>query len=85
MHALRRHPVPYRISHLVSRLFFRGIYFPHKGAWGWLKLIAQNGRAIVELVHDAFTNWSGAAKEGPLDLDAPKPDRASETTSAGRP
>jgi hypothetical protein len=23
---------PYKISHLVARLFFRGIYFPQKGA-----------------------------------------------------
>ena len=31
-------PAAYKISHLISRLFFRGIYFPQKGAWngsGW--------------------------------------------------
>ena len=33
-------PVPYKISHLAARFFFRGIYFPQKGAWQWLKLIA---------------------------------------------
>ena len=33
-------PAAYKISHLMSRLFFRGIYFPQKGAWGWLKLAA---------------------------------------------
>ena len=37
-------PVPYKISHLIARLFFRGIYFPQKGTWGWLKLMAQNRR-----------------------------------------
>ena len=36
-------PAAYKISHLMSRLFFRGIYFPQKGAWGWFKL-AQNRR-----------------------------------------
>ena len=25
-------PVPYKISHLIARIFFRGIYFPPKGA-----------------------------------------------------
>src|SRR5690242_14073717 len=25
-------PVPYKISHLIARMFFRGIYFPPKGA-----------------------------------------------------
>jgi radical SAM superfamily enzyme YgiQ (UPF0313 family) len=52
-------PVPYKISHLVSRLFFRGIYFPQKGTWGWLKLIAQNRASIYRIVSDAFTNWHG--------------------------
>ena len=26
-------PAAYKISHLISRLFFRGIYFPQKGVW----------------------------------------------------
>jgi len=30
-------PVPYKISHLIARIFFRGIYFPPKGIWGWAK------------------------------------------------
>lgn len=53
-------PVPYKISHMVSRLFFRGIYFPHGGAWGWLKLIAQNRRAIFRIIQQSFTQWHGA-------------------------
>jgi hypothetical protein len=44
-------PAAYKISHLMSRLFFRGIYFPQKGAWDWLKLAVQNRRASVA--------WSG--------------------------
>jgi hypothetical protein len=35
-------PVPYKISHLIARIFFRGIHSPPKAAWGWLKVIAQN-------------------------------------------
>jgi hypothetical protein len=30
-------PVPYKISHFVARIFFRGTYFPPKGVWQWLK------------------------------------------------
>jgi radical SAM superfamily enzyme YgiQ (UPF0313 family) len=52
-------PVPYKISHLLARLFFRGIYFPRKGAWSWLKLIAQNRGSIFQIVRDSFTQWHG--------------------------
>jgi radical SAM superfamily enzyme YgiQ (UPF0313 family) len=52
-------PAPYKISHLISRLFFHGIYFPQKGVWKWLKLIAQNRRAIHRVVKDSFTRWHG--------------------------
>ena len=44
----------------MSRLFFRGIYFPQKGAWKWLKLAVQNRRAIYRVVKDSFTRWHGA-------------------------
>jgi len=73
LHALRDVPVPYRISHLIARLFFRGIYFPQKSTWGWLNLIAQNRRSIFRLIRDAFTNWPGG-KNAPaaLDFDAPR-------------
>ena len=69
LEALRTEPVPYRISHLIARLFFRGIYFPQKGVWGWLKLVAQNRRAIFRLIRDSFKAWP-AGPEGPLDFDA---------------
>jgi hypothetical protein len=61
MEALRGEPVPYRISHLAARLFFRGIYFPQKGVWGWLKVVAQNGRAIIGVIRDAFRHWPAGA------------------------
>jgi radical SAM superfamily enzyme YgiQ (UPF0313 family) len=44
---------PYKISHLIARLFFRGIYFPQKGLWGWLKLLVRNRGAILRLVRGA--------------------------------
>jgi radical SAM superfamily enzyme YgiQ (UPF0313 family) len=58
-------PAAYKISHLMSRLFFRGIYFPQKGAWSWFKLAVQNRRAVFRVVKDSFTRWHGA--KGPLD------------------
>jgi hypothetical protein len=53
-------PAAYKISHLMSRLFFRGIYFPQKGAWSWLKLAARNRGAIYRVVKDSLTRWHGA-------------------------
>jgi radical SAM superfamily enzyme YgiQ (UPF0313 family) len=53
-------PAAYKISHLMSRLFFRGIYFPQKGAWEWLKLVARNRGAIYGVIKDSFTRYHGA-------------------------
>jgi radical SAM superfamily enzyme YgiQ (UPF0313 family) len=55
-------PIPYRISHLIARLFFRGIYFSQKGSWAWLRLIAQNRATIVDLLRDAISGRSGNAR-----------------------
>jgi hypothetical protein len=51
-------PAAYKISHLIARLFFRGIYFPQKGKW--VKLLFQNRRAIWRVVKDCLTDWEGA-------------------------
>jgi hypothetical protein len=56
-------PVPYKISHLIARLCFRGIYFPPKGAWGWLKVIAANRSPVFQLVKELFTNRSAVTDE----------------------
>jgi radical SAM superfamily enzyme YgiQ (UPF0313 family) len=57
--SIANEPAPYKISHMVSRLFFRGIYLPQKGAWQWLKLIAQNRSSMWRIVRDSFTQWHG--------------------------
>ncbi len=62
--SIRNEPVPYKINHLVARLFFRGIYFPQKGAWAWLKEIARNRSAIFRLIRESFTTWRGTAVAG---------------------
>ena len=52
-------PAPYKISHLVARIFFRGIYFPPRTAWGWLKVIASNRASIWRVLRESFTQWHG--------------------------
>ena len=52
-------PAAYKISHLLARLFFRGIYFPQKGAWKWVVLAAQNRRSIYRVIRDSFARWHG--------------------------
>jgi radical SAM superfamily enzyme YgiQ (UPF0313 family) len=57
--SISNEPAPYKISHFVARIFFRGIFFPQKSGWGWFRLIAQNRRAVYRIVKDCFTNWHG--------------------------
>ncbi len=58
-------PVPYKISHLIARIFFRGIYFPPKGVWGWLKVVAQNRGSIFRIVKESFGKWNGVGASRP--------------------
>ena len=46
-----------RASHLIARLFFRGIYFPQMSKRAWVKLIAQNRRPIFMLVKEAVGKY----------------------------
>lgn len=55
-------PAAYKISHLIARVFFRGIYFPPRGVWGWLKVVAQNHRPIRQVVRACFTQWHGGGE-----------------------
>ncbi len=65
---LKRDPVPYKISHLAARLFFRGIYFPQKSAFQWLKLVGSNWAAILQIVRESFRSWGGTRGEGLRDF-----------------
>ncbi len=55
--AIADSPIQTRISHLVARMFFRGIYFPQMGASAWIKLLFQNRRCITGLVREGFSTW----------------------------
>jgi len=50
-------PVQYRISHLLARFFFRGIYFPLMTKRDWLNTILKNRRTILQLTSEAFNIW----------------------------
>ncbi|HEY0543760.1 MAG TPA: radical SAM protein [Pyrinomonadaceae bacterium] len=52
-----------RISHLVARLFFRGIYFPQIGKRAWLKVIFQNRHTIFKLIKEGAGTWRAARKQ----------------------
>jgi len=55
--------VGYRINILVSRLCFRGIYFPQMSPLTWLKVIAQNWRTILQVIKDGFGDWCNGFKK----------------------
>ncbi len=50
-------PIDVRISHLVARLFFRGIYFPQMGRTAWIKLLFSNRKVIFDLSREGFGIW----------------------------
>jgi radical SAM superfamily enzyme YgiQ (UPF0313 family) len=59
-------PLTRRMTLLIVRLFFRGIYFPQMGPWAWVKVIARNGRTIFKLLGEAIDSGrdSRKAREG---------------------
>jgi radical SAM superfamily enzyme YgiQ (UPF0313 family) len=44
----------HRLIHLISRLFFRGIYFPQMTKREWIKVIVDNRRMIFKLTKEAL-------------------------------
>lgn len=57
-----------RITHLVARLFFRGIYYPQMSAWAWMRVVAQNRRLIFRLAREAVGKWRRSRKQGSSEL-----------------
>ncbi len=60
--AIKHAPIDVRISHLVARLFFRGIYFPQMGKWAWIKLLFSNRKPILSLSKEGLKTWRDARK-----------------------
>lgn len=66
INSIKHTSVQTRISHLVARLFFRGIYFPQMNKRAWLKLIFQNRKPIFSLTKEGLLKWRKANKEAKL-------------------
>src|SRR5829696_952051 len=60
--AISGHPIQYRISMLVSRLFFRGIYFPQMSRRAWARLLYENRGAISSLAREGFGKWRASRR-----------------------
>lgn len=60
--SIRSAPIDVRISHLVARLFFRGIYFPQMSKSAWLGLLFANRRSILSLSGEGFRTWRAFRK-----------------------
>src|SRR5215217_5547581 len=60
--AIKDHDLQYRLSMLVSRLFFRGIYFPQMNKRAWLRLLYENRRTIGSLAREGFSTWRRARR-----------------------
>jgi radical SAM superfamily enzyme YgiQ (UPF0313 family) len=63
INSIRSAPIQTRISHLVSRLFFRGIYFPQMNKRAWLKLLFDNRRTIASLTSEGLQMWRLAKRQ----------------------
>src|SRR5688572_14319179 len=54
MQALADQPMRYRMTHLVMRLLFRGIYFPQMNKRAFLKVVLQNRASILALTKETL-------------------------------
>jgi radical SAM superfamily enzyme YgiQ (UPF0313 family) len=72
--AIADEPAPYKISHVASRIFFRGIYFPPKTMSRWLHLLFQNRKVIARVVRDCFRQWHGTKQDRRSPAFAPMPE-----------
>ena len=61
--SIRTSPIDVRISHLVARMFFRGIYFPQLSKWAWIKLLIANRRPILSLTGEGIGTWRRFRKQ----------------------
>jgi radical SAM superfamily enzyme YgiQ (UPF0313 family) len=43
-----------QLTLFITRLLFRGIYFPQRTRWSWLRLLALNSRTVTSLIHSGL-------------------------------
>ena len=56
------HDIQHRISMLIARLFFRGIYFPQMTRRAWLRLLYDNRRTIGSLTREGISTWRASRR-----------------------
>ncbi|HLW78885.1 MAG TPA: radical SAM protein [Terriglobia bacterium] len=54
MHSLGERPISERITHLVARMLFRGIYFPQMRRREWLRVVFENRGSILALLSEGL-------------------------------
>ena len=50
-------PIDHRIMHFITRMLFRGIYFPQMSKGAWVKLFFANRRLIYSLAREGVARW----------------------------
>lgn len=74
INSIATEPLEFRVSHMIARLCFRGIYFPQMGWQAWLKVIGQNRRMIFKLLKDLVNEkWRNRSRTVALDAKADLP------------
>ncbi len=58
--AIRDQRLDLRVTHLIMRLFFRGIYFPQMNKRAWVKLLAENRKPIMQLAREGLSKYRAA-------------------------
>ena len=62
LEAIADRRIDYRLMHLISRLFFRGIYFPQLTKRDWAMLVLQNRRPVFKLAKEAVSLYRASRK-----------------------
>ncbi len=60
---LKGEAIQYRISHVVARMFFRGIYFPQMGKVAWLKVMMENRRTLSKLMKEGIHTYRASRRK----------------------
>jgi radical SAM superfamily enzyme YgiQ (UPF0313 family) len=69
--SIKDRPIGYRIMHLVTRLIFRGIYFPQMGKRAWAKLLFANRGLIYSLGREGLFGSRKVERSTPVAAGVP--------------
>jgi radical SAM superfamily enzyme YgiQ (UPF0313 family) len=69
--SIKDRPIGYQIMHLVTRLIFRGIYFPQMGKRAWAKLLFANRGLIYSLGREGLFGSRRVERSTPVAAGVP--------------